>query len=201
MKPTLRRLSLAPLALALGVAAACGKGKELPPGPTTAPPAPPASATAAPPTQPATPAAGDGVTTGPGIDRPQTGLPHGLVVFESKQGEVAVDVEVAATDKQREIGLMFRRRLDPGTGMLFIMETERQQVFWMKNTLIPLDMVFVASDRRVVGVVENAEPLTLSPRAVDGASRFVVELPGGFARASGIAAGDRMRGDGVTGMP
>ncbi|MFO0749246.1 MAG: DUF192 domain-containing protein [Myxococcota bacterium] len=190
---SLRSIVLSCAALgALASAPACSE-KPAPASGATAPAAPaPAAPTSAP--------VADG-KTGPGIDRPQTGLPHGTVVFESKKGEVAVDVEIAANDDQRRIGLMFRRRLDPGQGMIFLMPTERQQIFWMKNTLIPLDMVFVNNAMRVVGVVEETEPLTLSGRGVPEPSRYVIELPGGFAGASGIAAGDRMRAEGIAGIP
>ncbi|MCC6625039.1 MAG: DUF192 domain-containing protein [Deltaproteobacteria bacterium] len=137
----------------------------------------------------------------PGVDRPQSGLARGLVVFEGARGEVAVEVEVAQDDEQRRIGLMLRRHLADGQGMLFIMPDQRVHAFWMKNTLIPLDMIFVDEQRVVAGVVERTEPLDLTPRSVGKPSRFVVEVPGGFAARAGIAAGDRMRIEGVAGLP
>ena len=72
--------------------------------------------------------------------------------------------------------------------MLFLFDRAEVQTFWMKNTLIPLDMIFIGDNLRVVGVVENAEPMTLSPRTVGMPSRFVLEVNGGFAARFGIAA-------------
>jgi len=151
-------------------------------------PPPAASDVAAPPpTQASEPA---GV---PGEDRPQSGLERGLVVFESARGEVAVEVEIAQDDEQRRIGLMLRRHLPDGQGMLFLMPDERVHAFWMKNTLITLDMIFVDEALRVAGVVERTTPLDRTPRSVGKPSRYVVEVPGGFASRAGIGAGDRMR--------
>lgn len=124
-----------------------------------------------------------------------------MVVFETPGGEVPVLVEVARTEPERRQGLMGRRHLPPGRGMLFLMDTERIQVFWMKNTLIPLDMIFVNEAMQVVGVVENAEPLTETGRGVRIPSRWVVEIPGGHARVAGIAPGVRMRVVGVPDFP
>jgi uncharacterized membrane protein (UPF0127 family) len=86
---------------------------------------------------------------------------------------------------------MFRERLDDGEGMLFVFEEEADHRFWMKNTLVSLDMIFIDSAGRVVGVVERAAPGTLEPRSA-GASRSVLEVPGGWAAARGIARGDRV---------
>ncbi len=103
--------------------------------------------------------------------------------------------EVADTPAAREVGLMHRRTLAPGSGMVFVFPFAEQQGFWMKNTHIALDMVFIASDRTVVGVVENARPLTLELRSVEGASQFVVELPAFTARDHGIGPGTRVAFD------
>ncbi len=172
--------------------AACGDTPK-PPGATTAPPAP---ATTVVPATVATEASGV-----PGVDRPQSGLDKGVVVFEGARGEVAVEVEVARTDDQRRIGLMLRRHLADGQGMLFLMADERVHAFWMKNTLVSLDMIFVDGAMQVAGVVADTEPLTTTPRSVGLPSRYVVEVPAGFTRRAGIAAGDRMRIEGVSGLP
>jgi uncharacterized membrane protein (UPF0127 family) len=86
---------------------------------------------------------------------------------------------------------MFRERLGDGDGMLFVFGAEDEHAFWMKNTLIPLDMIFVDSQRRVAGVVANATPGSLEPRSA-GRSRWVLEVPGGWAAARGVARGDRV---------
>lgn len=116
------------------------------------------------------------------------------VVFSTEGGEIPVHVDVARTPAEREKGLMFVERLEEGRGMLFLMgPPERVLTFWMKNTYIPLDMIFLDSSRTVVGVVENAEPLTLDPRRVDRPSSYVVEVSGGWARKVGIRAGVKAR--------
>jgi uncharacterized membrane protein (UPF0127 family) len=103
--------------------------------------------------------------------------------------EVRVQVELARTSQERERGLMFREHLDADAGMLFLYEEEGLLAFWMRNTLIPLDMIFISADHRVVGIVENAEPQTDTVRQVDGPSQFVLEVNGGFAAAHGVTAG------------
>jgi uncharacterized membrane protein (UPF0127 family) len=119
------------------------------------------------------------------------------VVFTTVTGEVAVRVEVARTSEARQLGLMHRRELAAGHGMLFLMPDERVQAFWMRNTLIPLDMIFINRAGVVVGVVAMAEPLTETPRQVDAPSLYVVEIPGGHAALMGIGTGSRMRANGV----
>jgi uncharacterized membrane protein (UPF0127 family) len=129
------------------------------------------------------------------VGDPQPTLPVGLIEFESAppHAPLTLKVEVAATDEQRQMGLMFREQLAEDEGMLFIFPTERRNSFWMHNTLIPLDMFFVDSEWNVVGVVENAEPLTDSPRGVAKMSQYVLEVPGGFAKRHGYGAGQKLR--------
>jgi len=113
-----------------------------------------------------------------------------LVVLRPEgQPEVRVQVELARTSQERAQGLMFREHLDADAGMLFLYEGESVHRFWMRNTLIPLDMIFISADLRVAGVVEDAEPQTDTLRQVDKPSQFVLEVNGGFAAAHGITAG------------
>ena len=124
------------------------------------------------------------------------------VVFQTSGGDVVVRVEVAQTRAERSKGLMYREHLEPSTGMLFIFERSDRLTFWMKNTLIPLDMIFVShgvdnAPHRVVGIVANAVPHDLNPRGVDAMSRYVVEVPGGWAEKAGIHVGDVMRIEGL----
>jgi uncharacterized membrane protein (UPF0127 family) len=98
-------------------------------------------------------------------------------------------VEVAASDEERSKGLMFRRELGSMKGMLFVFPSERQLSFWMKNTLIPLDMIFVSRDWRVVGVVANTVPLSEDSRGVETPSQYVFEFAGGTAARLGIGVG------------
>ncbi len=115
------------------------------------------------------------------------------VVFETARGEVPVFAEVATTHERRRIGLMYRLYMPPGTAMVFPMGSERIQSFWMRNTVVSLDMLFVTADLRIAGIVHRATPLTESPRYVRRKSMFVIELPGGWARIAGIEAGDKVR--------
>ncbi len=98
-------------------------------------------------------------------------------------------IEFATDDKQRQRGLMYRRSMEPDWGMIFIYPQERPLSFWMKNTYISLDMVFIDASGKVVGVIEEVEPLTLDPRAVATPARYVLELGAGVAKASGIEEG------------
>ncbi len=105
-------------------------------------------------------------------------------------------VEVARTDAQREHGLMERRGLGPDSGMLFVFDETGEHAFWMKNTLIALDMIFIDASERISGIVENAEPLTTTPR-IGGPSRYVLEVNGGYCAVHGVSAGDSVRLEGL----
>jgi uncharacterized membrane protein (UPF0127 family) len=116
-----------------------------------------------------------------------------VVLLPDGHAPVEVRVELARTAGEQQRGLMYRDRLADGAGMLFLFDRSRHQVFWMRNTYIPLDMIFISTDKRVVGVVERAEPLTDDPRAVDGDSQYVLEVPGGYAVANRIGPGTTVR--------
>jgi uncharacterized membrane protein (UPF0127 family) len=109
--------------------------------------------------------------------------------------EARVSVALARTEEERRRGLMYVQNLPPDDGMLFIFEADAEQNFWMKNTLITLDMIFISSDLTVVGVVANAKPLSLTPRGVGKPSRYVLEVNGGWAGAHGVEAGTKVRFD------
>jgi uncharacterized protein len=116
------------------------------------------------------------------------------VIFEPAGREpAAVTVEIARTPAAIQRGLMYREHLPLDHGMLFIFPDEEIRTFWMKNTLIPLDMIFVSADRTVVGIVERAEPRTTTGRRVDAPSQYVVEVNGGWASAHGVEAGTPVR--------
>jgi hypothetical protein len=102
-------------------------------------------------------------------------------------------VEVADTFATRERGLMYRRRLAADRGMLFDFKTVQPVSFWMKNTLIPLDMVFIGADGRIVSIARNATPLSETPIASSGPVLDVLELRGGRAAEIEAAPGDRVR--------
>jgi uncharacterized protein len=128
-------------------------------------------------------------------------LPRARVLLEDAYGGVrGVEVEVAATPEARTRGLMWRRELPAGQGMLFIFPEEEVQSFWMRNTLIPLDMLFIDSTRRIVGIIERAEPLTLTQRTVGVPGRYVLEVPGGWCQAMGITRGGKVEFQGLEGI-
>ncbi|MEM6367361.1 MAG: DUF192 domain-containing protein [Myxococcota bacterium] len=110
----------------------------------------------------------------------------------TEEGAVRIQAEVADDESERARGLMFRECLREREGMLFLFPQPRQQSFWMKNTLIPLDMIFIREDRTVLGIVAEAEPQTLTSRRVPGASQYVLELAGGEAARLGIESGQRV---------
>ena len=125
-------------------------------------------------------------------------LPMAKVLLpKASGGTVTVEAEVAYTNPQRERGLMWRRELADGKGMLFLFPTEQWLNFWMRNTLIPLDMVFIDSKFEVAGVVENAAPQTLTGRGVGKPSKYVLEVPGGWAAKIGLKAGAKVKFEGT----
>jgi uncharacterized protein len=127
----------------------------------------------------------------------RAGAPDGpRVLVESREGTHLVRVELAADEPSRARGLMFRKELDDDRGMLFVFDEEGEHSFWMKNTLIPLDMIFVDGSGRITGFVERAQPLDLRPRS-GGPSRWVLEVPGGWVARKGVRVGDRVRLEGV----
>jgi uncharacterized membrane protein (UPF0127 family) len=119
------------------------------------------------------------------------------VYLSTPQGDTAVSVEIVATAAKIERGLMYREHLPPDEGMLFLMSEERTWSFWMRNTLIPLDMIFIAKNMTIAGIVENAEPRTETLREVDTPSLYVLEVNGGYCAAHKLAAGAKVRFEGV----
>lgn len=119
-------------------------------------------------------------------DTPVVQLSDGAEVLASFQVELAVE------PWERTRGLMFRKEMKEDWGMLFDFRSDGPRSFWMRNTLIPLDMLFINDAGEVVGIVRRAEPLSEEPRSVDAPSRYVLELKGGTAAKHGIEAGATM---------
>ena len=120
------------------------------------------------------------------------------VTILTKAGrEVAFQVEVADTPAKRTMGLQYRKELGDDRGMIFLFPAESPQTFWMKNTPIPLDMIFIDREHKIVGIVEQTVPFSLDARSVGAASQFVLEINGGLAKRQGIQIGDRVRFDGI----
>jgi hypothetical protein len=111
----------------------------------------------------------------------------------SATGPHRFTVEVAETPEQMEQGLMFRRAMAPDTGMLFDYKTPTVATMWMRNTLIPLDMLFVDGRGRIVNIHQRAVPQSLDIIAAAAPVRAVIELNGGTAARLGIAPGDQVQ--------
>jgi uncharacterized membrane protein (UPF0127 family) len=120
------------------------------------------------------------------------------VIIATEAGrELRFNVEIADTPAKRELGLQYRRELAADHGMLFVFPEEKEQSFWMKNTPIPLDLIFISKSRRIVGIVEEAVPFSLDSRSVRAPSQFVLEINGRLSRRFGIKAGDAVRFEGI----
>ncbi len=115
-----------------------------------------------------------------------------VVLFTRGGDEIRVSVEVADTPDALARGLMYRTELAPDHGMLFLFDQERSHPFWMKNTPIPLDMIFLSPNRTIVALHENAEPFSVVPIDSKVPSIAVLEVKGGFVAAHKIAIGDRV---------
>ena len=112
----------------------------------------------------------------------------------TRSGVHAFSVELATNTAERAVGLMFRKELPDGRGMLFDFHEDQPVQFWMHNTYISLDMIFIAADGRVVRVAENAKPMSDDLISSGRPVRAVLEVIAGTARKLGIAAGDRVTG-------
>ena len=120
-------------------------------------------------------------------------LQRGWVSFPEAPGTPRVAVEIAGSERERERGLMFRRKLPDDQGMIFDFEDSAPRQFWMRNTCIPLDMLFIAADGRITGVLEQVPPLDESPRGVPCPVSHVLEVNAGWTRAHGIRPGQHVR--------
>jgi uncharacterized membrane protein (UPF0127 family) len=110
----------------------------------------------------------------------------------SKNGVHTFAVELASTPEEQAKGLMFRRELPEGQGMLFDFHREQPTSFWMKNTYIPLDMIFIRGDGRILRIAQNTVPLSEELVSSGGPVRAVLEVIAGTAKKLGIAPGDRV---------
>ena len=137
----------------------------------------------------------------PGSGSAQPTAPSPMVYLATANGDVPVKVEVVATEAKIEKGLMYRQHLPLDAGMLFMMGREHQWSVWMRNTLIPLDMIFIAKDMTIAGIVENAEPKTETLRKVGAPSLYVLEVNGGWTKQHGVVAGAKVRFENVPARP
>lgn len=115
--------------------------------------------------------------------------------------EHVVEVEVVRDEAALERGLMYRKHLDPDAGMLFLMGETKVHTFWMRNTYVPLDMIFIKADLTVAGVAADAVPHDESLRSVDEPSLYVLEVNAGWAKKRGIDKGAKVGFVRIKGAP
>jgi len=106
--------------------------------------------------------------------------------------KLSLNIKIADNDSARMKGLMFVKNLPENEGMLFIMEDEAQVNMWMKNTYIPLDMIFVNSNKEIVSMAENTKPLSTEIISSKNKVKYVLEINGGLAKKSGLKIGDKI---------
>jgi uncharacterized membrane protein (UPF0127 family) len=119
-------------------------------------------------------------------------LPESTLEIVTKTSVHVFTVEIAANNADRARGLMERRELPEGRGMLFDFHREQDVSFWMRNTYIPLDMIFIRGDGRILRIEENTTPLSEAQIPSGGPVRAVLEVIAGTSRKLGIAPGDRV---------
>lgn len=121
-----------------------------------------------------------------------TGSGGPLVTVHGTQGEVPVRVEIARTREQLSRGLMWRNELDADAGMLFVFGDTAPRTFWMKNTPLPLDILFLDERGTVLNVAASTTPYSEAPIRSAGPARYVLEVNAGFAAKHGIGSGARV---------
>ena len=131
-----------------------------------------------------------------GAENGATGYPRAALFIDTVGGAThRLDVEVASTGERRSHGLMYRTQLAAGTGMLFVWERDEIAGMWMKNTFIPLDMLFIDRDGRIAHIAANTTPHSLKVISSRRRVRAALELAGGSAARLGIAPGDMVRSE------
>ena len=113
------------------------------------------------------------------------------IIIEGRGGKVILIAEIAGTQAQQQQGLMYRKELKDGEGMLFVYDKDEAFSFWMKNTLIPLSIAFITSDGRILEIYDM-EPGNLSPVRSSRSVRYALEVPQGWFGRAGIESGDRL---------
>jgi uncharacterized membrane protein (UPF0127 family) len=168
-----------PTAAATPVAAKAACVRALP---STPPPAPPYAVD---PKCPVDPAGGPPM------------VPAGHIEFPQSKDAPRLEVELMLTDPNQERGLMYRKHLADDKGMLFVWKQPSIHTFWMHNTCIPLDMLFIDRNGFVAGIVENAPTLNDDGRSIDCPVTYVLEVNAGWSRKHGVAPGQQVKIDGV----
>ena len=133
-----------------------------------------------------------GLVVGLGIARPAQAASFQPLEIATKSGVQVFSVEMATTEEEKTTGLMYRKELPDGKGMLFDFSPEQQISMWMKNTYISLDMIFIRADGRILRIAENTEPLSTKIISSGGLAKGVLEVVAGTAQKYGIQPGDRV---------
>jgi hypothetical protein len=123
---------------------------------------------------------------------PNTGLKTAPFVFVTAKGRFRFDLEVAATPRQQECGMMFRTTMARGSGMYFPFDTPKETAFWMENTPLSLDLIFLTTDKRVLSITAAAKPNSRMIIGSKGIAASVIELNAGEAARIGLKPGDRV---------
>ena len=135
------------------------------------------------------------------ITGPQPILPQAPVIIETAKGPQRFTVEMATTNAQQERGLMFRKNVAPNEGMLFDFMREGEHAFWMKNTIISLDMLFIKGDGTIARIAANAKPLSEDSIPSYEPVQAVLEIAAGRAAQLGLKPGDKVRAPIFGNMP
>jgi len=114
-----------------------------------------------------------------------------LMKAENDSVVASLDIEIADDEYQRQTGLMYRKSMAPSQGMLFFMDEEKIHSFYMKNTEIALDIIYINSDREIVSIQKNAMPLDPRSLPSEGPAKYVLEVNAGLSDTWGLTAGDR----------
>lgn len=113
-----------------------------------------------------------------------------LIISDNQGSRISFNVEIADTPEEQRTGLMNRSSLDDGSGMLFVFDGSEYRTFWMENTLIPLDIIFISSDNEIIDIHKNATPLDRTTITSSGPCKYVLEINGGLCERLSIHDGD-----------
>lgn len=125
-------------------------------------------------------------------EKPQSLAKEKLTILSSAEQRHDFVVEVAKTREEQRVGMMYRKSVPRNTGMLFLFNDEKMRSFWMKNTHVSLDLLFIRADGVIVHVHEKAEPFSLAPIPSERPAKAVLEVGGGEAARLGLSVGDRV---------
>ena len=132
---------------------------------------------------------------------PDTGppkVPLGRVTFPDAAQGLPLEVELMLTEAHQDRGMMWRKEMAESHGMMFVFPEPAVHTFWMRNTCLSLDLIYVAADGFIVGIVENARTLDDDPLGINCKAKYVIEVNAGYSRRHGVRAGQTVQ---ITGVP